>query len=131
MTVTIKVGATQSGGTDTVLTRSGSVTPGKVEMLLPSNSRLVPKMVAFLTSNPIPKGTNPGSARGGLRVVLANREVEEGCCTVNQGSVIIDVDVRWPINQPEALVTEAIAILRGLVYSQEFADSITKGSLPT
>lgn len=130
MSVTIKVGATQTGGTDTVLTSSGGVSPGKVTMLLPSGTRLTPKTVDFLTTNPTVVGTNPGTARGGVRVVMANRVTEEGCCTTQVGSVIIDLTVRWPLTQPSTLVDEAIAVLRGLVYAPEFVDSIKKGTLP-
>lgn len=46
------------------------------------------------------------------------------------GSVIIDVGIRWSLNQDEALVDEAIDIAQSVLYSEAFANAIKKGFLP-
>lgn len=131
MSVTIKIGATQTGGTDLVLTNTGDNKPGEVVLSPSTSTRLLPKVVKLFTNTPVTSGTNPGSARAGLRVILASRVTEEGCCTVTPGTLTIDLSVNWPLSQPESLVDEGIAQIRGLVFSPEFVALVKSGRLPT
>jgi hypothetical protein len=57
--------------------------------------------------------------------------MEEGCCTVKAGAVIVDVNFRWNLNQPEAVADDVIAWLKGLVYTTAFSDALKKGILPS
>lgn len=131
MSVVVKVGATLTGGTDKTLSFSGMPLAGKSSFVAPGSTRLAPRTVDFLTNVPVTTKTDAGVARGGLKVTFSDRLVEEGCCTVQAGSVIIDVGVRWSLNQPESLVDEAIQYLQGLVFTQAFIDSVKKGVVPT
>lgn len=88
-------------------------------------------MIDFLVKTPVTTSKDPGVARSGLKIAFANRVEAEGCCTVIPGTVIVDVDFRWPLSQPETLVDDVIAYLKGLVWSTAFSDAIKKGVLPT
>lgn len=124
-------GGTMTGGTTVTLSPSGLYAGGKASFTTPDHSRLVPQTVDFLVRQATPQGTNPGTARSGLKIAFANRETTEGCCDVKAGTVIIDVDFRWPLSQPETLVDAAIDYLRALVHTTAFADALKKGVLPT
>lgn len=125
----ITIGATLTGGTTLVLQPAG-ITPGKSVLAVTGSTRLEPKSVQFYAEAPVSKANDPGVAKTGMKVSLANRLTEEGCCTVAAGTVIIDVGVRWPLSQPETLVDEAVDILQGLVFSTEFISAIKAGILP-
>jgi hypothetical protein len=86
--------------------------------------------VEFTTSGGVPSGTNPGVARTGVKISFADRQVEEGCCTVQAGAVIVDLGVRWSLNQPDTLVDDVVSYLRGIIYTAAFVDAIKKGILP-
>lgn len=127
------VGGTQSGGTTTVLIPAGITgSGGKSVFLLPTSTRLAQRELDFLVAPAKTTANDPGVARAGLKLVFSDRQSgESGCCTVQQGSVIIDVGVRWHLNQPETLVDDAIAALRAAVFSTAFVDAIKKGVLPS
>jgi len=73
----------------------------------------------------------PGVARTGLKISFAKRDTPAGCCDPRVGAVILDLGVRWNLNQPESLVDDVIAYIRGLVYTTAFVDAVKKGVLPT
>jgi hypothetical protein len=130
MSITVKVGATLTGGTDVVLSAAGLSAGGKASFVTPDHSRLEPRLVDFVVKAPTTTKNDPGVARTDLKIAFANRLQEEGCCTVQAGTVIVDASVRWPLGQPESLVDDVIALFRGLVYTAEFADAVKKGLLP-
>lgn len=131
MSFTIKTGATLSGGTDRLLTSAGLYAGGKASFTAPTHTRLAPRLVDLLVSPPIARGADPGVARAGAKIMFADRQQSEGCCTVQPGSMIIDVGARWHLSQPETLADDAIAYLQGLVFHAAFIDAIKKGILPT
>jgi hypothetical protein len=124
-------GGTMTGGATVVLTPAGLYAGGKASYTTPDHTRLEPQVIDFLVTQAVAKGTDPGVARSGLKIAFANREQAEGCCTVQPGTVIIDVGLRWPLAQPEAVVDGAIAYLQALVFSTAFVDALKKGVLPT
>lgn len=130
MSVTVKIGATLTGGADVVLASAGLSAGGKSSFITPDHTRLNPQVVDFLVTPATTTKDDPGTARSGVKIAFANRVQGEGCCTVSPGTVIIDVGTRWPLSQPEELVDDALAMLRGLVYTQAFADAFKKGILP-
>lgn len=124
------VGGTLTGGDSVNLTFIG-LTGGKASFVSPDHTRLAGRQVDVLASPAKTTAADPGVARGGLKITFSDRQTSEGCCTVTQGSVIIDVGVRWPLSQPEALVDEAIEYLQALVFTQSFIDAVKKGILPS
>lgn len=124
----VTIGATLTGGSTLALSPAG-VTAGKSTFVTPSHTRLAPQTVE-MTVGGSSTGSNP-VARTGVKITFADRQVEEGCCTVQEGSVIIDLGVRWSLNQPAALADDVIELLRGLVFTTQFADAVTKGILPS
>jgi len=131
VTTNVTVGATLSGGTSTTLTNRGNSSGGKVSFATPTSTQLEPRIIDFLITPPVSNGSDPGVARAGLKVAFASRTVVTGCCDPKVGSVIIDLNIRWPLSQPDTLVDSAISYIRGLVYTQAFVDSIKLGVLPT
>lgn len=123
----ITLNPTLSGGTAVLLKPSG-VTAGKSAFVTPSSTRLAPRSVE-MTASGSASGDNP-IGRTGVKITFADRTVEEGCCTVREGAVIVDLGVRWSLNQPEALATSAIAHLRAIVNSAEFESAVLTGVLP-
>lgn len=130
MSLVVKLGATLTGGTDTTFTSAGLSAGGKASFVAPSHSRLEPRMVDIMVTPAKSSAGQPGTARSGLKIALASRTTESGCCGAQEGTVIIDVGCRWPLSQPETVVDDALSYLRGLVYTQEFADAFKKGILP-
>lgn len=131
MSITVaNVGGTMTGGASVNLAFAGSPVSGKVDFVAPTHSRLSPREVSFTSSKAATTPTDPGVARAGLKVSFGDREPVEGCCTVQQGNVIIDVGVRWSLNQPEALADEAIDMVQALVFTSAFMDAVKKGILP-
>jgi hypothetical protein len=128
----IKVGATQTGGSDVTLSPAG-IQPGHSTFTAPSHSRLEPQTVDFYVRNPKPgkNSASPGIATTGVKISSANRLAEEGCCTVVAGAVVIDLGIRWDLSQPETVLDAAIERLRGIVYTQAFVDAAKKGVLPS
>jgi hypothetical protein len=127
----VKIGATLTGGSDVTLSPAGLSAGGKATYTTPDHTRLSPEVVDFLVTAPTSSKNDPGVARSGLKISYASRSQEEGCCSVSLGTVIIDVGFRWPLGQPEAVVDDAIAMLKGLVYTAAFSDALKKGVLPT
>jgi len=127
----VTTGGSITGGTTVALTPAGLAAGNKATFVAPGHTRLEPRLVDFIVTPPKTSSTEPGTARSGLKIAFASRVQEEGCCTVSPGTVIFDVGIRWPLGQPETLVDEAIALLKGLVWTTAFADSIKKGTLPS
>lgn len=126
----VTIGATLTGGTSTALTLSG-IGLGKSSYVTPDHAVLEPETVEFYSTPPKTTNSDPGTARAGAKISLAKRSAEEGCCTVTAGAVIVDLGVRWNLSQPETLVDEAIAWLRGLVYTTEFENLVKKAVVPS
>ena len=118
-----------TGGATVALSPAGNV-PGKSTFVGPNHTRLVPNTVEFTASGGVPSGNNPGVARTGVKIQFANRLTEEGCCNVKAGSAIVDLGVRWSLDQPVTVVDDALAYLQGLVFSTAFIDAVKKGVLP-
>lgn len=131
MSLVVKLGATLTGGTDTTLVSAGLSAGGKASFVAPGHTQLTPHMVDLMVTAPTVTKTDSGVARSGIKVSYASRTAEEGCCTVQLGSVIFDVSARWPLSQPESVIDDALAMLKALVYTQAFADSIKQGILPS
>lgn len=130
MSLTIKVGATLTGGSDVVLSGSG-VAPGRSSFTTPDHTRLTPETVAFSISQSGVTKDSQGRARTGVKMSFTDVLAEEGCCTSKAGSVIVDMGVVWDLSQPEALADKMISYLRGVVYTTAFADAVKKGILPS
>lgn len=129
--VVSNVGGTLTGGANQTLSSGGIPTPGKAVFFTPTHSRLAVREVDFLTTPAKTTATDPGVARGGLKITYGDRQSTEGCCTVQAGSVIVDVGVRWSLNQPESLVDDAISELQALVFTPAFIAAVKQGVLPT
>lgn len=113
MSITVNnVGGTLSGGTSKVLSFAGNSTGTKASFIAPDHTRLAPRTVDFYSTPAKTTASDPGVARSGLKITLGDRLAEEGCCTVQMGAVIIDVGLRWSLNQPAELVDEAIEYLQ-------------------
>jgi hypothetical protein len=125
------VGGTMTGGATVVLTAAGLYAGGKASYTTPTHTRLTPQVIDFLVTPASTTKDNPGVARSGLKIALANRVETEGCCDVQAGTIIIDVGLRWPLSQPESVVDEAIDLLQSLVFNTAFVDALKKGILPT
>ncbi|DAD50914.1 coat protein [ssRNA phage SRR5467091_9] len=126
----VTIGASLTGGSSVALSPAG-VTPGRSTYVAPGHTRLEPKTVEFYSSAPVTTAANPGVARSGMKISLASRTSEEGCCTVQAGFVAFDIGFRWHLNQPESLVDDAIEYLQGLVFTAGFANAMKAGILPT
>lgn len=131
MSLTVaNVGGTLTGGASVALTYAGSPVSGKVVFVTPTHTRLAPREVSLTASPANTTPSEPGVARTALKVTFGDRQSEEGCCTVQAGHVIIDLGVRWSLNQPEALADDAIEMVQALVFTQAFMDAVKKGILP-
>lgn len=124
------VGGSLSGGATVVLTPAGLTAPGKSTFTVAGHTLLEPKTVDFLSTRPTVTASDPGTARNGLKIVLANRVEEEGCCTVKAGNVIVDLSLRWPLSQPESVVDEIISLLQALVFDAGFVNQLKTGVPP-
>lgn len=132
MSVTVaNVGGSMTGGSNLVLSYSGSPSVGKASFVTPSHARLTPRTVDFLVSQAVTTTKDPGVGRGGMKITYGDRQTVEGCCDTQQGAVIIDLGVRWHLNQPAILVDGAIQLLQGLVFTAAFIDAVKKGTLPS
>jgi hypothetical protein len=123
------VGGTLTGGATVALSPSG-IQAGKSVFVTPDHARLTPQIVQFTTTAPVTTAKDPGVARSGLQISFAGRVTEEGCCTVQQGAVVLDLGLRWSLNQPVELVDDVIDLLRGIVFNASFKDALVKGILP-
>lgn len=131
MSITLaNLGGTITGGASATLSHQNTV-DGKASFTTSNHTRLTPEVVEFLTSAAKSTASDPGVARAQLRISLADRQVQEGCCTVQTGLVGVDVNVRWSLNQPESLVDEVLDYVQSLVFTTAFADMIKKGVLPS
>lgn len=125
-------GGTMTGGSSKTLTFSGSTAGSKASFITPDHSRTTPQTVDFLvTPSKLSSSKDPGVARSGLRVYVADRTTPSGCCDPQVGSVIIDVGLRWSLNQAETQVDEAIKYLQSLVFNTDFINGLKKGTLPS
>lgn len=125
------VGGTLTGGSTVLLTFAGSPQPGKASYVAPDHTRLAQRTVDFLATQAVTTAKDPGVARGGLKITFGDRQTSGECCSVQQGSVIIDVGVRWSLNQPEALADDAVKLLQAVVFSPAFINAVKKGLIPS
>ena len=122
-------GGTITGGTSLTF-RPATITGNKSIFLAPNHTRLAAREVDFIVSNAKTTPSDPGVARASAKILLSNRDAQEGCCGVVAGSVIIDVGIRWSLSQDEALVDDALKYLQSLAFSQELRDAIIAAVLP-
>lgn len=127
----IFINPTVTGGTSTQLSYAGSPVSGKTSFTAPDHSRLSPRVVDFSANVPRVTANDPGVARAALKVTFADRVQNEQCCSVQAGSVIIDVSVRWALNQPEALLDDALAYTRGILQTDAFTRLAVDGVPPS
>lgn len=123
-------GGTQTGGTNVALSSAGKTANGKASFVLPTHTRLAAREVDFTVAAAKTTNSDAGVARAGAKILLANRVESATCCSVKAGSVIIDIGIRWSLNQDESLVDEAIDIAQSILYTEAFANAIKKGLLP-
>lgn len=126
----ITEGATLTGGSSVTLSPAGLL-PGRSSYIGPGHTRLEPETVEFSVSGGTPGAVKPGTAKTGVKITFANREVGEGCCSVTPGNVIANLGITWDLSQPESLVDELIARLRAIVYHSSFPDLVKKGIVPS
>jgi hypothetical protein len=127
----LNVGGTLTGGTTVALQNAGqNSSTGKSVFYTPAHTRLAAREVDFYVGTAKTTNTDPGVARAGTRIMFANRDSVAGCCTAQSGSVIIDINARWSLNQPDTLVDEAIDYASSLINSPQFLEAIKKGFLP-
>jgi hypothetical protein len=96
---------------------------------MPGHSRLSARTVDFTKTDPVVTNKEPGVARGGIKIAISDRLTEEGCCTVQAGSVIFDIGMRWNLNQPEANVDTSLALLQALLFNTAVISGIKTGVL--
>lgn len=132
MSLTIaNVGGSLTGGENVALTYAGNQTGTKASYVTPDHTRLTPQTVDFLMTPAKTTAADPGVARGGMKIVFADRQTAEGCCTVQAGSVIIDLGVRWSLNQPETLLDDAWELFKAAVFNAATLAAIKQGILPS
>lgn len=132
MSLTLKLSPTITGGTATSLTNSGASTSGSSQFYWPTNTRLLPRVAKFFTNVPTTTPTNPGTVRAGFRLVLGNRVEGEGCCTVKAGTVVVNVQIDWPLDQPSTLVDDAILQAQAILNEPNLIGNLVKlGLLPS
>lgn len=124
------VGGTLTSGTSVNLTFAGNANGLKASFITPNHGRLTTRQIDFLTSPAKTTPADPGVARAGLKITFGDRTSDGDCCTVKAGSVIIDLGVRWSLNQPDTLVDDAVEYLQALVFSPSFTSAIKQGILP-
>lgn len=123
-------GGTMTGGATKALTLI-SLNAGGAAFATPDHTRLEPETVTFYAQPAKSTASDPGVARAGMKISLAQREAAEGCCTIQAGSVIVDVGIRWSLNQPETLVDDALKYLQSAAFTSALADAVKKGTIPT
>ena len=124
------VGGSMTGGATVVLTPSGLSAGGKASYTTPNHTRLEPQVIDFLVKQATTTKDDPGVARSGLKIALASRSTEEGCCGVTAGTIIFELSCRWPLGQPEALVDSAFDYMQALLFNQSTIDGLKLGTLP-
>lgn len=128
--LTLQTGGSRTGTTDIAFTSVGGSPVNQTILRAPTDSRLLPRQIKFITNTPNTSSTNPGNARSTVRFVLGNRVESETCCDVKAGTVTVDLVVNWPLNQPDSLVDELISWLQGLAYNSALPSLIKNGVLP-
>lgn len=130
MSLTINIGGSFTGGTPTVLTSVGGSQPGQSLLQFPTSSRLTPRQLKLISNTPVTNRSNPGTVRTSARFILGNRVESEGCCTVTAGTVIGEINVTWPLSQPDTLIDDLVDMMRAYVMTSAFVDQIKRGTLP-
>lgn len=130
MPFTLKKSPTITGGTDYVFTASG-YNGSRYQYLGQSNSHLTPTRLELAIGKPVDSKNGPGTASSQTKITVGSRVVEEGCCTASNGTVVVDLKVRWNLMQPESQLDDAIALARAWVQSPQFVNSIKAGFMPT
>lgn len=124
-------GGSMTGGSSAAATYAGSPQPGRSSYTLPGHTRLTPRTLDVFVSQAVTTAADPGVARAGFKVTIGDRVSEEGCCSVQQGSVIADVSIRWSLNQSDSLVDTAIDYLQSMSFHQALVDAIKNGVPPS
>lgn len=129
--LTLKTGGSQTGTTDIAFTSIGGAQPNQTVLRAPTDTRLNPRQVKFISNTPQTTLSNPGNARSTIRFILGNRVTPAtGCCDVKAGTVTVDLVVNWPLSQPDTLVDELVGWLQGIAYNPAFPQLIKSGVLP-
>lgn len=124
-------GGSMTGGSSAAATYAGSPQPGRSSYLLPGHTRLTPRTLDVFVTQAKTTAQDPGVARAGFKITIGDRTTEEGCCTVRQGDVIVDCNVRWSLNQSGTLVDAAIDYLQSMSFHQALVDAIKNGVPPS
>lgn len=130
MSFVLKLNPTVTGGTDTTLTPI-SLQGARSQFAFPTHTRLTPHTLSIVIEPATTTQVDAGTARTSFKIAKANRLVEEGCCTVKSGTVIVDIGVRWPLSQPSTEVDIVVADVIALVTSPAFKNAIVSGLYPT
>lgn len=130
--LTIELNPTITGGTPVTLNPVGLVGPGKSRWLFPTHTHLKPNMVDLTTVSPVVTNADAGQASALVKLTVANREKEAGCCTVTSGQMIFDLKVRFAMNQDQAVIgTLGFSEFRALVSEPGLLESMVyNGILP-
>lgn len=122
----LSIGGTQTGGTSKTLT-PGGVENGRYRFVFPEHTALAGReMLLSVKKSPVTKDSL-GAQEALVDFALTNIEPAEGCCTVQQGGVYVNLKVRWSLNQDSTLVDTALDYLQGIAFSTILDDMIKKG----
>lgn len=127
MSLTIKIGATTTGGTDLTFVDQGSGNANQRVYMDPTSTLQEPRLLKVTAITPKTTATNPGRGKSELLFVFAKRTESEGCCSVKAGTVTFRLTVDWPLDQPVELVEDGIEWLQGISFSSYLSDLIKKG----
>lgn len=130
MSLLLNTNGTQTGTTPIEFKSIGGSPQNQKVLAAPTDTRLQPRQIKFISNTPTTNASNPGNARSTVRFILGSRVENGDCCSVKAGTVTVDLIVNWPLSQPVELVDELVGWLQGLAYSQDLKDLIVSGHLP-
>jgi hypothetical protein len=123
----LTIGGSQTGGTSKTLTPAGIDASGRYRFAFPEHAALSQRLMTVgVKSQPVTKDSL-GSQEASIDFVLSEAAPSEGCCTVQQGGVYINLKMRYNLNQPESLWLTAIQYLQGAAFAGFLEGLLTKG----
>lgn len=130
MSLTLKIGATLTGGTDLVFNDSGRGAAGEREFAATTSTILEPRVIKVKSTIPVTTSANPGTSRSEVRFILGSRVESATCCDVKSGTVLGTITTAWPLSQPSTLADELIDEIRAFVHTDAFVSLIKNGTIP-